>query len=91
MYSEVTSSQPVGLREAGEGVDSAEAVISFTQPSRYDELIIGTQIPCTPGASQVCVVSVILHTHSTLHTHTHPHPHTHPHTLHTHTHTHSTH
>ena len=26
---------------------------SFTQPSRFDELIIGTQVPCTPGASQV--------------------------------------
>lgn len=51
--SEVTSSQPVHHREAGEGVDSAGAVNSFTQPSRFDELIIGTQIPCTPGASQV--------------------------------------
>ena len=29
------------------------AIESFTQPSRFDELIIGTQIPCTPGASQV--------------------------------------
>ena len=32
------------------------AIESFTQPSRFDELIIGTQIPCTPGASQVYIV-----------------------------------
>ena len=30
---------------------------SFTQPSRFDELIIGTQVACTPGASQVIMVS----------------------------------
>ena len=33
--------------------DGGVAIESFTQPSRFDELIIGTQIPCTPGASQV--------------------------------------
>ena len=39
----------------GEGVDGGEVTVeSFTQPSRFDELIIGTQLPCTPGASQVC-------------------------------------
>ena len=48
--SEATASQPV---HRGEGVDGVMGVESFTQPSRFDELIIGTQIPCTPGASQV--------------------------------------
>lgn len=59
--SEVTSSQPVHCHGDGggtEGVDGAAAgggvaIESFTQPSRFDELIVGTQIPCTPGASQV--------------------------------------
>ena len=59
--SEVTSSQPVhfhGNDESGEGIDGADtghvvSIESFTQPSRFDELIVGTQIPCTPGASQV--------------------------------------
>ena len=59
-YSEVTSSQPVGCHgDIGsiEGTDTGHAVAveSFTQPSRFDELIVGTQIPCTPGASQVSV------------------------------------
>ena len=54
----VTSSQPVhchGDSGSGESVDAGHAVSveSFTQPSRFDELIVGTQIPCTPGASQV--------------------------------------
>ena len=43
-----------------EGVDGGEvgvAVESFTQPSRYDELVISTQVPCTPGASEVQVHS----------------------------------
>ena len=56
--SEVTSTQPVhchGDEGSGKGVDGGHAVSveSFTQPSRFDELIVGTQIPCTPGASQV--------------------------------------
>ncbi len=51
--SEATASQPVHHREGGEGVDGVVGVESFTQPSRFDELIVGTQIPCTPGASQV--------------------------------------
>ncbi|XP_064398553.1 serine/threonine-protein kinase Chk1-like [Halichondria panicea] len=50
--SEATASQPVHHREGGEGVDGVVGVESFTQPSRFDELIVGTQIPCTPGASQ---------------------------------------
>ena len=49
----VTSSQPVHF---GEATISSEAATPpkecFTQPSRFDELIIGTQLPCTPGASQ---------------------------------------
>ncbi len=61
--SEATASQPVHHREGGEGVDGVVGVESFTQPSRFDELIVGTQIPCTPGASQVplCKCSVCLH------------------------------
>lgn len=57
--SEVVSSQPVHKSDTDvDNVDSVGArgamiVESFTQPSRFDELIIGTQIPCTPGASQV--------------------------------------
>jgi hypothetical protein len=57
--SEVISSQPVhksdtdGDNVASIGARGAVIVESFTQPSRFDELIIGTQIPCTPGASQV--------------------------------------
>jgi serine/threonine-protein kinase Chk1 len=50
----VTSSQPAefsGAAEAPEGA-SHSVVESFTQPSRYEELIVGTQIPCTPGGSQ---------------------------------------
>ena len=31
---------------------------SFTQPSTFDEIVLGTQVSCTPGASQVCVCSV---------------------------------
>ncbi len=62
----MTSSQPVsahrlstsegdGRDGGGEGVDGGGgvAIESFTQPSKFDELIVGTQIPCTPGASQV--------------------------------------
>lgn len=59
--SEVMSSQPVHKSDGdgdGGNIDSVGArgavvVESFTQPSRFDELIVGTQIPCTPGASQV--------------------------------------
>ena len=56
-FSEVTSSQPACTTEGARGVDATVAMNSFTQPSRFDELIIGTQIPCTPGASQVCMIS----------------------------------
>ena len=38
-------------------VDGVVTPESFTQPSRFDELIIGTQVACTPGASQVIMVS----------------------------------
>ena len=54
--SEVTSSQPVTSHlndTTADMEDGGVAIESFTQPSRFDELIIGTQIPCTPGASQV--------------------------------------
>ena len=56
--STVTSSQPV-LRESTDSTDDSEGHALFeslTQPSRFDELIIGTQVPCTPGASQVNVL-----------------------------------
>ena len=56
--STVTSSQPV-LRESTDSTDDSEGHALFeslTQPSRFDELIIGTQVPCTPGASQVSVL-----------------------------------
>ena len=52
------SSQPVPSRDEGvpsDSTDEAVAVESFTQPSRYDEMVMGTQVPCTPGASQVSV------------------------------------
>ena len=51
----VTSSQPVLTGNTVESNnDSCNAAVeSFTQPSRFDELIIGTQVPCTPGGSQV--------------------------------------
>ena len=51
----VVSSQPVSGEDFTDGCEAAGGVLveSFTQPSRFDELIIGTQIPCTPGASQV--------------------------------------
>ena len=61
-YSEVSSSLPNRSHSTsstgGEGVDGEGVEVtveSFTQPTRYDELIIGTQVPCTPGASQVQV------------------------------------
>lgn len=47
----VTSSQPVAL-DSSEVLLIAAGTDCFTQPSCYDELIIGTQIPCTPGCSQ---------------------------------------
>jgi len=47
----VTSSQPVAL-DNSEVLLKAAGTDCFTQPSCYDELIIGTQIPCTPGCSQ---------------------------------------
>ncbi|XP_019853937.1 PREDICTED: serine/threonine-protein kinase Chk1-like [Amphimedon queenslandica] len=56
--STVTASQPVSgdassAADVNETLESSHSVVeSFTQPSRFDELIIGTQIPCTPGASQ---------------------------------------
>lgn len=50
----VTSSQPATTTDVEPADSNATATVeSFTQPSRFDELIIGTQIPCTPGASQV--------------------------------------
>ena len=77
LSSEVTASQPVvsshheqtdgagGLSEGevGEGGvgGNGVAVESFTQPVRNDELIIGTQIPCTPGASQVHTATCTAH------------------------------
>ena len=51
----MVSSQPTPGEDFTDGCDAATGgvlVESFTQPSRFDELIIGTQIPCTPGASQ---------------------------------------
>lgn len=33
---------------------------SFTQPSRYDELVISTQVPCTPGATETPVQRLTL-------------------------------
>ena len=61
--SEVTSSQPVTSHlndTTADMEDGGVAIESFTQPSRFDELIIGTQIPCTPGASQVTVIHCAL-------------------------------
>ena len=57
-YSVITSSQPVTghtieSTDGSNDIQGHSVVESFTQPSRFDELIIGTQIPCTPGASQV--------------------------------------
>lgn len=54
----VTSSQPVRGVDSCDSTDDSTTTVrvvieSLTQPSRFDELIIGTQIPCTPGASQV--------------------------------------
>jgi serine/threonine-protein kinase Chk1 len=51
---EVTSSQPAHRHDNSSLVDG-DAVSNteyFTQPSCFDELIVGTQLPCTPGASQ---------------------------------------
>ena len=66
-HSEVSSSLPNRSHSTsstggadGEGVDGEGVEVtveSFTQPTRYDELVIGTQVPCTPGASQVQVQS----------------------------------
>lgn len=59
LFSEVISSQPVPT--STDNTDGVRvAVESFTQPSRFDELIIGTQIPCTPGASQVSKLYIYL-------------------------------
>ena len=55
-FSVVTSSQPVRGESADltDGNKDGHALVeSLTQPSKFDELIIGTQLPCTPGASQV--------------------------------------
>ena len=49
------SSQPVNAHCEDVGGDGKVTVESFTQPSTFDEIVLGTQIPCTPGASQVCV------------------------------------
>ena len=55
--SDVASSQPANIHCEGEDVggDGKVTVESFTQPSTFDEIVLGTQVPCTPGASQVCV------------------------------------
>ena len=76
---EVTSSQPaLPPQDHHSQVDSAaDGTVTefFTQPSCFDELIVGTQLPCTPGASQVSG-----HTHTHTHTLTQTHTHTHMHT-----------
>lgn len=50
--SDVVSSQPVNVHCEGEDRDGKVMVESFTQPSTFDEIVLGTQISCTPGASQ---------------------------------------
>lgn len=56
-HSEISSSLPDPVGRGEEGVDDGSlvegAVESFTQPTRYDELLISTQVPCTPGATEV--------------------------------------
>ena len=47
----VTSSQPVILDNT-DVLLKAAGTDCFTQPSCYDELIIGTQVSCTPGGTQ---------------------------------------
>ena len=47
----VTSSQPVIL-DNSDVLLKAAGTDCFTQPSCYDELIIGTQVSCTPGGTQ---------------------------------------
>ena len=47
-------------KDTEEAVDSIWSCItrgSFTQPAKFEELIVGTQVPCTPGASQVCSIA----------------------------------
>ena len=57
-HSEISSSlpDPMGC-EGVDGNEVAAAVESFTQPTRYDELVISTQVPCTPGASEVLTLT----------------------------------
>ena len=50
------SSQPVNAHCEDVGGDGKVTVESFTQPSTFDEIVLGTQIPCTPGASQALLV-----------------------------------
>eukprot|EP00731_Ephydatia_muelleri_P007103 Em0003g1351a len=50
--SDVVSSQPVNAHCEDVGGDGKVTVESFTQPSTFDEIVLSTQIPCTPGASQ---------------------------------------
>jgi hypothetical protein len=53
-HSDIPSSLPVGREGVdGGGGEVGVAFESFTQPSRYDELVISTQVPCTPGATEV--------------------------------------
>ena len=54
--SDVVSSQPVNAHCEDVGGDGKVTVESFTQPSTFDEIVLGTQIPCTPGASQALLV-----------------------------------
>jgi serine/threonine-protein kinase Chk1 len=59
--SEISSSQPGPVdRESVDGGEVEVAVESFTQPSRYDELVISTQVPCTPGATETPVQRLTL-------------------------------
>lgn len=54
VHSEISSSLPDP--HGHEGVDGSEVAVtveSFTQPTSYDELVISTQVPCTPGATEV--------------------------------------
>jgi hypothetical protein len=60
-HSDIPSSLPVGREGVdGGGGEVGVAFESFTQPSRYDELVISTQVPCTPGATETPVQRLTL-------------------------------